>query len=388
MTKLLPYFLAAGALFATSCMSPKDQTVAADQGNDDFVVIGYVPGFRGLIDETTIDAEKLTHINYAFVNVKDSMAWLENIATDTVNFRKLNSLKKVNPDLKILFSVGGWGWSNYFSDAVLTESSRRKFAKTNAAIVEDYDLDGVDIDWEYPGMRGEDNVFRLEDKENFTLMFEAIRKELDDLSAKTGKRYLLTTAIPCFTRFIEITEMGKAQKYLDYINLMAYDFYVSGDTAGHHSNLYPSESYDKEQSGHRAYQEYTSAGVPAEKLVLGVPFYGRSWYMETADNHGINRPVDSLARGGGYSFVKDSLSTRAGFVRYWDDKAKSPYLFNEATNQLVTYDDEESIKIKCAYVKEKGMAGVMFWQYASDPKEYLINAIHETQNINVKTKSQ
>jgi chitinase len=349
------------------------------QPPSDFVVIGYVPGFRGVIDETTIDAKMLTHINYAFVNVRDSMAWLENLSSDTVNFRKLNTLKRINPDLKIMFSVGGWGWSNFFSDAVLTESSRQKFARTNAAIVEDYDLDGVDIDWEYPGMRGEDNVFRLEDKENFTLMFKALREELDVLSRRTGKKYFLTTAIPCFTNFIDMTEMGKAQHYLDYINLMAYDFYVAGDTAGHHSNLYASENYNKEQSGDRAFREYTRAGVPAQKLVLGIPFYGRSWYMNTSDHHGINRGVQSLARGGGYTYVKDSIATRVGFVRHWDDKAKAPYLFNEVTRQLVTYDDEESVKLKCAYVRDHKMAGVMFWQYASDPKKYLLTAIHETR---------
>lgn len=375
--------LATMVLLALSCASPK--MVVTEKSPSDFVVIGYVPGFRGIIDESTIDATMLTHINYAFVNVRDSMAWLENIATDTVNFRNLNKLKKINPDLKIMFSVGGWGWSDFFSDAVLTESARRKFARTNAAIVHAYDLDGVDIDWEYPGMRGEDNVFRAEDKENFTLMFKALREELDVLSKKTGKKYFLTTAIPCFTRFIEMTEMGKAQQYLDYINLMAYDFYVAGDTAGHHSNLYPSENYDKEQSGDRAFREYTRAGVPAEKLVLGIPFYGRSWYMNTTEHHGINRGVQALARGGGYTFIKDSIATRPGFVRHWDEKAKAPYLFNETTRQLVTYDDEESVTLKCQYVRDHKMAGVMFWQYASDPKKYLLTAIHETKQTKTET---
>ncbi|MEX2233036.1 MAG: glycosyl hydrolase family 18 protein [Cyclobacteriaceae bacterium] len=138
-------------------------------------------------------------------------------------------------------------------------------------------------------------------------------------------------------------------------------------------------NYNKDQSGDRALKEYTQAGVPSKKLVLGIPFYGRSWYMKSHDNRGINRGVDSLARGGGYTFVKDSIATRPGFVRYWDDKAKAPYLWNAETKQLVTYDDEESVKLKCAYVREHKMAGVMFWQYASDPKEYLINAIHETR---------
>ena len=381
MRQLFPALLPAAFIAIASCISPKDQS-ADVQPSSEFVVIGYVPGMRGEIDETVIDADKLTHINYAFVNVKDSMAWLENIATDTLNFRKLNNLKKINPELKILISLGGWSWSENFSDAVLTKNSRRKFARTNAAIVEKYDLDGVDIDWEYPGMRGQDNVFRPEDKENFTLMFKDIREELDAVSSRTGKSYQLTTAIPCFTRFIEMTEMNKAQEYLDYINLMAYDFYVAGDTAGHLSNLYPSENYDTEQSGDRAYREYTKAGVPARKLVLGIPFYGRSWYMKTADNHGINRPVDSLARAGGYTDIKDSIASLPGFVRYWDEKAKAPYLFNNETKQLVSYDDEESVKLKCAYVREHNMAGVMFWQYASDPKEYLLNAIHETRQTN------
>jgi chitinase len=368
-------FLPLSVLFSLILLSPGH---AQKQRLSDkpFVIIGYVPGFRGEIDERTIDANKLTHINYAFVDVKDSTAWLHNLATDTINFRKLNKLKRINAKLKILISLGGWGWSENFSDAVLTASSRRKFAKSNAAIVEEHNLDGVDIDWEYPGMKGEDNVFRPEDKQNFTLMFQALREELDKLSKKTGKTYLLTTAIPCFTRFIEITEMGKAQQYLDYINLMAYDFHVAGPQGGHHSNLFFSENANLEQSGDRAFREYTAAGVPAEKLVLGIPFYGRSWIMKTDDNHGINRPIESVARAGGYTFVKDSIITRPGFVRYWDDKAKVPYLFNSKTKQLVSYDDEESVKIKCEYVKSHNMAGIMFWQYASDPKGYLLSTVN------------
>ena len=159
------------------------------------IIVGYVPGFRGTLDGLSIDATKLTHINYAFVDVQDSMAWLTNIETDTVNFRILNKLKKVNPDLKILISIGGWSWSGNFSDAVLTPSSRQIFVKTSVEIVANNDLDGVDIDWEYPSQRGDDNVFRPEDKQNYTLMFKEIRRELDELSKNTGKYYELTTAV-------------------------------------------------------------------------------------------------------------------------------------------------------------------------------------------------
>ena len=142
-------------------------------------------------------------------------------------------------------------------------------------------------------------------------------------------------------------ERDKAQQYLDYVNLMTYDFYTSGDTAGHHSNLYPPEDYDKDRSAHKTFNIFVAAGVPAEKLVLGIPFYGRSWIMKSGEKHGIHMPVDSTIRGGGYTRIKEEISKRPGMVRYWDEKAQAPYLFNEETNQLLVYDDEESVGIKC-----------------------------------------
>jgi chitinase len=211
-------------------------------------------------------------------------------------------------------------------------------------------------------------------------MFKSLRETLDVLSTETGKTYQVTTALPSFPRLFEVTEMGRAATYLDYINIMAYDFYVNGDTAGHHSNLYHSDNYDREDSGNKAVDLYIKAGVPSEKLVLGIPFYGRSWFMKTEDNHGINRQVDSVTRAGGYTYIKDSMLIRPGFERHWDDKAKAPYLWNAETHQLVVYDDEESVEVKCEYVKEKNMAGIMFWQYASDPKEYLLTAVNKHLN--------
>jgi len=194
------------AILLLSCQqgtvqAPLDNFVAAK------VIIGYVPGFRGILDTEHIDPNKVTHINYAFVNVKDSTAYLTNLATDTVNFRKLNGMKRINPQLKIMISLGGWSWSENFSDAVLTPSSRKKFAESCAAILKRYYLDGVDIDWEYPGMKGEDNVFRSEDRQHFTLMFKELRQHLNTLSTHTGKSYTLTTALPCFNQILSVTDM-------------------------------------------------------------------------------------------------------------------------------------------------------------------------------------
>ena len=373
MKKSIPLILFLLLIAPLSCTEKSKEAPSSDKK----IIIGYVPGFRGVLDKLSIDATKLTHINYAFVDVQDSLAWLTNRETDTVNFRILNRLKEVNPDLKILISIGGWSWSGNFSDAVLTPESRSKFAKSSVDMVADFELDGVDIDWEYPGQRGDNNVFRPEDKQNYTLMFEALREELDKLSKTTGNYYELTTAVGASASYIEHTEMARAAKYLDYVNLMTYDFYTSGNTAGHHSNLYPPEDYAKDASAHKSVQLFLEAGVPAEKLVMGVPFYGRSWIMQSAEKQGNNMPVADRARGGGYTYIKDSLVNKQGFVRYWDEKAQAPYLFNRETNQLLSYDDEESVRLKCQYVLDHKLAGMMFWQYASDPKEYLLDAMNK-----------
>ncbi|RAJ98126.1 chitinase [Larkinella arboricola] len=340
------------------------------------IVLAYVGGFRGLVDTDQIMAEKLTHINYAFVDVKNNRAWLHSLATDTTNFRRLNSLKKRNPDLKILISIGGWAWSENFSDAVLSDTSRLSFAQSAVDIVRQYDLDGIDIDWEYPGMKGEDNVFRPEDKQNFTLMFKALREQLDALKQQTGKRYFVTTALPGFKEIFVHTEMGKLHPYLDFLNVMSYDFYVNGPKVGHHTNLYPGGGVENEQSGERAVQLYREAGVPMEKLVLGLAFYGRGWELANDNHKDAPRQAVKTNRVGGYTFIKDSLLTNPAFVRYWDRKAKAPYLYQPEQKFFISYDDEESVRYKCRYAKKKGMAGVMFWEYFNDPKGYLLTEIN------------
>ena len=171
------------------------------------VIIGYVGGFRGLVATDSIDVWRLSHINYAFIDIKDNRAWLHNEATDTVNLRKLGELKKINPDLKILISIGGWTWSKNFSDATRTDTSTKNFALSAIDIVSKYNLDGVDIDWEYPGMIGDSNVYRPEDKQHYTILFKELRQGLDDLSRTTQMKYYVTTAVGGSQAFIDHTEM-------------------------------------------------------------------------------------------------------------------------------------------------------------------------------------
>jgi chitinase len=345
-----------------------------------YVVIAYVGGFRGLINADSIQVEKLTHINYAFVDIRDGKAWLHNEHNDTTNFRRLTAARSRNPALRILISIGGWSWSKHFSDAVLTDSSRTVFAASATAIVGEYGLDGVDIDWEYPGMEGDHNVFRPEDKLHYTLMFKAIRESLDSLGRITGKTYQVTTAVGASGEYILHTAMDSAQRWLDYVNVMSYDFKEGGDSlSGHHTNLLSSPDDRSHQSTDLAIRDFEAAGVPASKLVIGIAFYGHGWKMKTDDNHGLYRSSAGPFRvGGGYTYIKDSLVDQKGYHRYWDRKAKAPWLYQPQEKIFISYDDERSVKEKCKYVEKNRLAGVMFWEYFADRKGYLLDEIDNT----------
>jgi chitinase len=365
------FFYLSGLLFLSLIVQ---QVLASGKPKE--VIIGYVGGYRGLIT-INISAAKLTHLNYAFVNVINNRAVLSRERTDTVNLRNLGLLKKINPDLKILISIGGWSWSGGFSDAVLSDTSRQAFAASAIAIVKRFNLDGIDIDWEYPDSPGAGHIFRPEDKQNYTLMFAELRRQLNILANQTGKTMLLTTATGGFVSFLRHTEMDKAAVYLDYINLMTYDFFGNG-TAVHHTNLFASAQNGKNDNADKAVQAYLAAGVPASKLVLGVAFYGRLFQLKPTAKKGLGDSTIKNLRLVDYTFIQDSLlnNLARGFVKYQDTAARAPYLFNIGSSQFVTYDDEWSVKNKCEYVLQHKLAGVMFWEYDSDPKDHLLDQIN------------
>ncbi len=340
------------------------------------VIIGYVGGYRGVLRADSIDVSRLSHINYAFVDIKDNRAWLHNGKLDDINLKKLVELKAKNPDIKILISIGGWTWSKHFSDAVLTDTSTKNFATSGVAIVSKYNLDGIDIDWEFPGMVGDSNSYRPEDKQHYTRLFKDLRQGLDSLKKITRKQYFVTTAVGASQQFIEHTEMDKAQQYLDFVNIMSYDFTDGTDTmAIHHTNLYASTNDSTKHSADIAVRLFMAAGVPANKLVIGIAFYGRAMQMRTDKNHGLNEKRVKPVPLGGFTYIHDSLVNKRGYIRYWDSMAHAPYLFNEERKIFITYDDEESVKDKCDYAKKHKLAGVMFWEYFGDRKEYLLKTI-------------
>jgi chitinase len=357
-----------------SCESRKNEVTSSEDKK--YKVIGYIAGWKG-VDTEKIQADKLTHVNYAFANVINGIVTEGEgrAAQDKENLAKLRSLKSINPDLKILISIGGWTWSKGFSDAVLTEDSRKRFTDSAIDFLIRHQLDGLDFDWEYPGYPGDDNVYREEDRENFVLMLKSVREALDSLGQLNNTHYLSTIATGGFKEYVDVNDLGEAQKYLDFINIMTYDFTgVFKPMTGHHTNLSTLEVGGR--SAENAILDHVAAGVPIEKLVMGVAFYGKAWKSVNPHNLGLFQPAVGW-KNFPYKEIEVFMED-ANYLKNWDSLSNASFLWNERDSIFITYESPESIQKKMQYIKEKGMGGVMFWEYHEDSdSRILLNAIDE-----------
>lgn len=316
-------------------------------------------------------ADRLTHLNYAFANVTEQGRVVLEQRRDSANLAHLSALKADHPDLKILLSIGGWVWSDYFSTAALTDASRARFARSAVALLDTYDLDGLDLDWEFPGQEGQDNVHRPEDTENFTRLLRTVRAHLDEQGEADGRagddRYLLTIAAGATQRYLHHTNMAEAHEPLDFINLMTYNFRGSWSArTGHHANLYAPDDASQALSAAASVEVWTETEVPVQKLVLGVPFYGRGWTGVQANNRGLYQPYDESIGAFSYETLARSYVNQRGYTRHWDASARAPYLWNPDSSTFISYEDPESLRAKAAFVQSKRLGGMMYWQHTHD----------------------
>lgn len=376
LKKLLTAVVACGLIY--SCSSDSESKTNSKQQKDNYKIVGYVAGWKNT-DYSTFDPNKFTHINYAFANIVNGKVVCER-KCDTIELPKLISFKKQNPELKILISVGGWVWSDHFSDVALTAESRSVFVKSAIDFVRYWKVDGVDLDWEYPGQLGEDNVFRPEDKDNFNLLLKDLREALDKESKlqKRKEKLLLTIATGADQPYIDNTKMAIAQKYLDFINIMTYDFYNGfHNTTGLHNNLYDIKGRTKDNSCVQSVDRHINAGIPAEKLVLGLPFYGRQWTgVKSTENNGLFQDAESVGTIIPYGKFKKFIGTPE-YKKIIHPDGKTPFLWNEKERTLISYDDEQSLKLKIDYMKKKGMGGVMYWEYNNDNGNELLDVVNK-----------
>lgn len=371
--------LAALGAATFACSAPGSASDVSETGTPSFRIIAYA---GGTMDYWNMDVTKLTHINYAFALVNDDgEVHFRDESRSAQHLAQLQALKAKNPDLKLLVSVGGWG-ADGFSDAALTDASREVFARSAVAMLRRHGLDGIDVDWEFPGQPGPGIEYREEDKENFTLLVESVREHLDALSDERGlaghDRYLLTIASNDDEDYFEHTEMGEVQEHLDFVNVMSYDmFSIGSPTTGHHAGLYQSGPDAPARTTQAAIRRHLEAGIPPEKVVLGAAFYGRGWTDVNPESSGLHQPFGEWYDFIHYSDLVESLIDKNGFVRHWDDAAKAPFLWNPESRTFISYDDPESMRHKAEFVKAQGLGGVMYWHHSYDPTQELLNALYE-----------
>jgi chitinase len=347
-------------------------------------VVGYYAEWKKEYTVEQIPADELTHVNYAFAIIdKDGECAMRMPELAKANFPKLVQLKKKHPHLRTLISVGGWADSERFSDAALTDESRWTFARSCADFVAEHQLDGVDIDWEFPVSGGDkDHVARPEDKRNFTLLLAELRKQLDSRGTTDGNHYLLTIAAPASG--LARMEVEQIHPLLDFINLMTYDFAGDwSDTTGFNAALHPVPGHPEQPSASASVDAYRKAGVPAKKIVLGVPFYGRGWVGVRDENNGLFQPRDRAAAKGQrvgpdeYKEIQADRDAKAG-KRFWHEQAKVPWMWNPQTRVFVSYDDPESLRAKAQYARDRKLGGVMFWELEHDDEQSsLLHALRE-----------
>ncbi len=336
-------------------------------------IVGYVADARPL---PPISANKLDVINYAFATLDPKGDIVLQSPNAAESLAALTALRKINPQLKIVVSVGGWG-ADHFSEAALTDASRTRFADDGAQLIEKYDLDGIDIDWEYPTLPGDNISHRPEDKRNFSLMLEALRARLDKLGATHGGRHYLLTIAAADSEFVAGIEIERVSRSLDWINLMTYDFHNGlTPTTGHHAGLHPSAlDPANDRAADKAVKQFLDAGVPAKKLNLGVPFYGRAFTDVTATHNGLQQKYGRFLSAPTWDELKANFIGKNGYVRFWDARAQVPYLWNASTRTFVTYEDPQSLKLKMDYVKRHKLGGAMYWEQGLDKQEELLDVM-------------
>ncbi|WP_379165739.1 glycosyl hydrolase family 18 protein [Paenibacillus roseus] len=370
-----------------------------------------------------IDVSQVTHINYAFADVcwnkkgtnpnnicqndelplqKDYVYNGEIIIgdpeADPANFAAFADIKQANPDLKLLVSVGGWSWSRSFSDVAADEITRRTFANSAVKFLREYKLDGLDIDWEYPVEGGEThNIHRPEDKQNFTLLMKTLREALDAAGSEDGKYYLLTIASGQSDSFVVNADLANSVSYLDFINIMTYDFGGSWEKlANHNAPLYYDSKLPKSSAPRSNVRGgavgHLNGGVPEHKLVLGLPFYGKGW-------SGCAEPGQYVTCTGvppgtwesgvfDYHDVVTNYVGQNGYVRYWNEAAKVAYLYSPETQQFITYNDRTTMIYSASLVKTLNLAGVMSWEVSADRERVLLRQLNRDLPANGRFNEQ
>lgn len=358
---------------ATTPDTPK--TISTGMATEGKYSVGYFVnwGIYGRkFPPSLIPTQDLTHILYAFANLKSDTGevFLSDVWADKDihypgdswndsgnnlygNFKAIYNLKKTNRNLKVLLSIGGWTYSPTFHPIVVSPLLRARFVESSIKLLEDYGLDGLDVDYEYPS--------NDEQARGYVELLRELRVGLDRHahSKGTNYRFLLTIAAPCGPDHYKKLHVKEMDKHLDFWNMMAYDFSGSWDQiANHQANVFGGPI-----SAAESIHWYINQGVARSKIVIGMPLYGRSF----ANTRGPGTPSNGV---GGGSWEQGVYDYRAlplpGSCLFRDEKALASWTYNYETKEMVSFDSEEVAKWKGQWIKKEGLGGSMFWELSGD----------------------
>lgn len=331
----------------------------------------YRPGL-GKFEPTDIDPTLCTHIIYTFVgiatdgNVRILDSWMD-LPNGKDGYGKFTRLRQLSPNTKALIAIGGWNEGSYkYSEVAANPEIRIRFVKNVVAFLQKYNFDGFDVDWEYPNQRGGKQA----DKENFVSLLKELRQEFNKYN------YILSIAVAgAKSSALKSYYISEISKYVHFINLMTYDLNGSWNNfAAINAPLYASSSESGAQAElnvNSCVQYWLSEGAPTDKLIVGIPAYGRSFTLANSTN---NKPGDKTIGAGqagpytrengmlGYNEICEFINQGWTVVR--EPEQRVPYAFKN--NQWVGYDDIVSIEEKVNYVKYNGLGGIMMWSVETD----------------------
>lgn len=303
------------------------------------------------------------------------------------NFNQIAQLKKRHPQMKVLVALGGGEWSRFFSSGAATPAKRQAlvascidhYLRGNLPMLDGHGgkgaaagiFDGIDLDWEHPGPN---------DKANFTLLLEEFRRQLDALGKESGKstpkHYVLTAAVNSTQEKMRYVDPGAYSRSLDWINLMTYDFkgaWKAKGPTGFQSNLYPDPASGDASplSVDTGVRRFLDAGVPARKIVVGVPFYARGWSGVTATNNGLYQAAKGPAQGFEEGAEQYSTIAARKLPGFYHPITRQWWTFADGT--FWTYDDPRVIREKADYTRQRGLGGMMSWSLDQDDAEFALS---------------
>jgi chitinase len=261
--------------------------------------------------------------------------------------------------VKVLLSLGGWGWDKQFAAIVSKGESEDRYVRAVLALVDEYDYDGIDLDWEYPDTEAE--------VAGFDRLTRRFRKELNALGRKKGRQLLQTMAASANSSTLRWLNNRLLLETMDWVNVMTYDY--TGDWtayAGHHSPLFTSSKQPGPPRSTELTMKYLlDRGMPANRLAVGLPLYGRGFAVAEPYAPTKNATKGKVPRGGNYSDI-DKLLREKGWTRHWDDETKNPWAIAPDRTAVIGYDDAESLALRTAWAMKQGFRGVFFWQIGGD----------------------